>query len=57
MGAGELGDSAGGFFKEFVDEGLVGLGLPGGHAAEATERGRRKTRNWNAETRSRKDRS
>ncbi len=37
MGAGELGDSAGGFFKEFVDEGLVGFGLPGGHAAELAE--------------------
>src|SRR5216684_9087327 len=27
MGAGELGDFAGGFFEEFVDEGLVGFGL------------------------------
>jgi len=32
-----LGDFAGGFFEEFVDEGLVGLGLLGGHAAELTE--------------------
>jgi len=29
-----LGDSASGFFEEFVDEGLVGFGLLGGHAAE-----------------------
>jgi len=29
-----LGDCAGGFFEEFVEEGLVGLGLLGGHAAE-----------------------
>jgi hypothetical protein len=34
---GELGDFAGGFFEEFVDEGLVGLGLLGGHAAELAE--------------------
>lgn len=32
-----LGDSAGGFFEEFVDEGLVGLGLLGGHAAKLAE--------------------
>jgi hypothetical protein len=32
-----LGDFAGGFFEEFVDEGLVGFGLPGGHAAEPAE--------------------
>jgi hypothetical protein len=35
--AGRLGDFAGGFFEEFVDEGLVGFGLPGGHAAETAE--------------------
>ncbi len=34
---GELGDFAGGFFEEFVDEGLVGLGLSSGHAAELAE--------------------
>src|SRR5260370_38316786 len=34
---GKLGDSAGGFFEEFVDEGLVGFGLLGGHAAELAE--------------------
>ena len=34
---GALGDFAGGFFEEFVDEGLVGFGLLGGHAAEPTE--------------------
>ena len=33
-----LGDFAGGFFQEFVDEGLVGLGLFGGHAAELAEK-------------------
>jgi hypothetical protein len=33
-----LGDFAGGFFEEFVDEGLVGFGLLGGHAAELAER-------------------
>jgi hypothetical protein len=34
-GAGNaLGDFAGGFFEEFVNEGLVGLGLLGGHAAK-----------------------
>ena len=32
-----LGDFAGGFFEEFVDEGLVGLGLLGGHTAEPAE--------------------
>ncbi len=32
-----LGDFAGGFFEEFVDEGLVGLGLPGGHASKLAE--------------------
>ena len=31
---GVLGDFAGGFFEEFVDECLVGFGLLGGHAAE-----------------------
>jgi hypothetical protein len=30
---GLLGDVAGGFFEEFMDEGLAGLGLLGGHAA------------------------
>ncbi len=35
--AGGLGDFAGGFFEEFVDESLVGLGLLGGHAAELAE--------------------
>ena len=34
---GALGDFAGGFFEEFVDEGLVGFGLLGGHAAELAE--------------------
>jgi hypothetical protein len=29
-----LGEIAGGFFEEFVDEGLVGLGLLGGPAAK-----------------------
>ena len=28
---------AGGFFEEFVDEGLAGLGLRGGHAAKLAE--------------------
>jgi hypothetical protein len=37
MTADKLGDFAGGFFEEFVDEGLVGLGLLGGHAAELAE--------------------
>ena len=32
-----LGDFAGGFFEEFVDESLVGFGLLGGHAAELAE--------------------
>ena len=32
-----LRDFASGFFEEFVDEGLVGFGLPGGHAAEPAE--------------------
>jgi hypothetical protein len=32
-----LSDFAGGFFEEFVDEGLVRLGLLGGHAAEPAE--------------------
>ena len=32
-----LGDSASGFFEEFVDEGLVGFGLLGGHAAELAQ--------------------
>jgi hypothetical protein len=39
---------AGGFFEEFVDEGLVGFGLTGGHAAE-TRRG--KTRRQKLESR------
>jgi hypothetical protein len=30
---GGLGDFAGGFFEEFMDQGLVGFGLFGGHAA------------------------
>jgi len=34
---GGLGYFAGGFFEEFVDEGLVGFGLLGGHAAELAE--------------------
>lgn len=33
-----LRDFAGGFFEEFVDKGLVGLGLFGGHAAELAEK-------------------
>jgi hypothetical protein len=33
-----LGDFAGGFFQEFVDEDLVGLGLFGGHAAKLAEK-------------------
>jgi hypothetical protein len=32
-----LGEFAGGFFEEFVDEGLVGFGLLGGPAAELAE--------------------
>ncbi|HXJ07033.1 MAG TPA: hypothetical protein VNH65_18160 [Candidatus Acidoferrum sp.] len=32
------GDFAGGFFEEFVDQGLVGFGLFGGHAAELAEK-------------------
>jgi hypothetical protein len=35
--SGGLGNSASGFFEKFVDEGLVGFGLLGGHAAELTE--------------------
>jgi len=35
---GGLGDFAGGFFEEFVDQGLVGFGLFGGHAAELAEK-------------------
>src|SRR5271163_3405452 len=31
-------DFGGGFFEEFVDQGLVGLGLLGGHAAELAEK-------------------
>ena len=34
---GGLGYFAGGFFKEFVDEGLLGFGLLGGHATELAE--------------------
>jgi len=34
----ELGDFAGGFFEEFVDLSLVGLGLFGGHAAELAKK-------------------
>ena len=41
MGAGELGYFAGGFFEEFVDEGLVGFGLFGGHTAELAKQLRR----------------
>lgn len=33
-----LGDFAGRFFEEFVDQGLVGFGLLGGHAAELAEK-------------------
>jgi hypothetical protein len=33
-----LSDFAGGFFEEFVDKGLVGFGLFGGHAAELAEK-------------------
>lgn len=33
-----LSDFAGGFFEEFVDQGLVGLGLFGGHVAELAEK-------------------
>ena len=36
--SGGLGDFAGGFFEEFVDQGLVGFGLLGGHAAELAEK-------------------
>ena len=35
-----LRDSAGGFFEEFVDEGLVGFGLLGGHTAELAKQPR-----------------
>lgn len=35
--AAALGDFAGGFFKQFVDESLVGFGLLGGHAPELAE--------------------
>src|SRR6266851_3587489 len=34
---GLLGNIAGGFFEEFADEGLAGLGLLGGHAAKLAE--------------------
>lgn len=37
----ESRDFAGGFFEQFVDERLVGLGLPGSHAAELMEQARR----------------
>jgi hypothetical protein len=37
----ESGHFAGGLFEQFVDERLVGLGLPGGHAAELMEQARR----------------
>jgi len=33
-----LGDFASGFFEEFVDQGLVGFGLFGGHATELAEK-------------------
>ena len=33
-GGGESSDFAGGFFEQIVNQGLVGLGLFGGHAAE-----------------------
>ena len=36
-----LGDVAGGFLEEFVDEGLVGLALLCGHAAGLADRVRR----------------
>lgn len=36
-GGTKSGDFASGFFEEVVDQGLVGLGLFGGHAAELAE--------------------
>ncbi|MGH9744134.1 MAG: hypothetical protein ACRD51_17470 [Candidatus Acidiferrum sp.] len=38
MGIADSGCFAGGFFQEFVDEVLVGLGLFGGHEAELAEK-------------------
>jgi len=36
-GGGESSDFAGGFFEQIVNQGLVGLGLFGGHAAKLAE--------------------
>ena len=38
---GGLSHSAGGFFEKFVNEGLVGFGLFGGHTAELAKQLRR----------------